>query len=123
MELRLSVNGVHLVVDRSGWEVIAESTSVSAKKDFVKVPLQKGTGQGLDLHVANFLDCIKTGAKPNCDIEIGAHIARISHLGNISYRLGRKVFWDPEKQEFKGDAEANKMVYANYRAPWVLPKV
>ncbi len=112
-----------LVVDRSGWEVIAESTSVSAKKDFVKVPLQKGTGQGLDLHVANFLDCIKTGAKPNCDIEIGAHIARISHLGNISYRLGRKVFWDPEKQEFKGDAEANKMVYANYRAPWVLPKV
>lgn len=112
-----------LVVDRSGWEVIAESTSVSAKKDFLQVPHQKGTGQGLDLHVANFLDCIKTGAKPNCDIEIGAHIARISHLGNISYRLGRKVFWNPEKQEFTDDAEANQMVKANYRAPWTLPKV
>ena len=87
------------------------------------MPLQKGTGQGLDLHVANFLDCIKTGNKPNCDIEIGAHIARISHFGNISYRLGRKVFWDPVKQEFINDAEANKMVNAHYRSPWQLPNV
>ncbi len=112
-----------LIVDRNGWEVIPETTSTSAKKDFKGVALQKGTGLGLDLHVANFLDCLKTGAKPNCDIEIGAHIARISHLGNISYRLGRKVFWDSEKQEFKDDSEANEMVKAHYRAPWVLPKV
>jgi len=112
-----------LVVDRNGWEVIPETTSTSAKKDFKLVPLQKGTGQGLDLHVANFLDCIKTKNKPNCDIEIGAHIARISHLGNISYRLGRKVFWDPIKQEFINDAEANQLVQAHYRAPWQLPKV
>ena len=112
-----------LVVDRNGWEVLPETTSTSAKKDFVLKPLQKGTGQGLDLHVANFIDCIKTRNKPNCDIEIGAHIARISHLGNISYRLGRKVFWDSDKQEFINDKEANDMVNAHYRVPWELPKV
>ena len=112
-----------LVVDRNGWEVIPETTSTSAKKDFAGMPLQKGKGQGLDLHVANFLDCLKTRNKPNCDIEIGAHIARISHLGNISYRLGRKVFWDPIKQEFINDTKANEMVKAHYRAPWELPKV
>jgi hypothetical protein len=44
-------------------------------------------------------------------------------LGNISYRLGRKVFWDHEKQEFTDDAEANEMVKAHYRAPWKLPNV
>ena len=112
-----------LVVDRSGWEVIPETRSTSAKDGFEGVSLQKGTGQGLYLHVKNFLECVKTREKPNCVIEIGAHIARISHLGNISYRLGRKVFWDPEKQEFINDSEANQMVYANYRAPWKLPVV
>ena len=112
-----------LVVDRSGWEVVAETRSVSANKDFVPVPLQKSTGRGLELHVKNFLDCMKTREKPVCDIEIGAHIARIAHLGNISYRLGRKVFWDHEKQQFIKDKEANNMVEAHYRKPWALPKV
>lgn len=112
-----------LVVDRSGWEVIPETNSNSAKKGYEGMPLQKGTGKGLELHVQNFLECIKTREKPSCDIEIGAHIARFAHLGNISYRLGRKVFWDHEKQEFIGDAEANEMVKAHYRAPWKLPSV
>ena len=112
-----------LVVDRSGWEVVAETRSVSANKDFVPVPLQKSTGRGLELHVKNFLDCMKTREKPVCDIEIGAHIARIAHLGNISFRLGRKVFWDHNKQQFINDKEANYMVDAHYRKPWTLPKV
>jgi hypothetical protein len=112
-----------LVVGRSGWEVIPETKSTGAKNGFEGVPLQKGTGQGLDLHVNNFLECVKTREKPNCDIEIGAHVARISHLGNISYRLGRKVFWDTEKQQFINDDEATQMVNAHYRAPWELPKV
>jgi predicted dehydrogenase len=112
-----------LVVDRDGWEVIPETNSTGKKDGFTGVPLQKSTGIGLDLHVANLIDCIKTGAKPNCDIEIGAHIARISHLGNISFRLGRKVFWDGDNQNFINDEEANQMIYANYRTPWALPKV
>ncbi len=112
-----------LVVDRNGWEVIPETTSTSARKGYEGVPLQKSAGKGLDLHVENFLQCVKTGAKPNCDIEIGAHIARFSHLGNISYRVGRKVFWNPEKQKFENDVEANELVKAHYRAPWKLPKV
>lgn len=112
-----------LVVDRNGWEVLAETTSVSAKKDFQVVPLQKSQNKGLDLHVKNFLECIKTRQKTACDIETGAHIARIAHLGNISYRLGHKVFWDHEKQQFINDKKANFMVQAHYRKPWELPKV
>jgi predicted dehydrogenase len=75
-----------LVVDRSGWEVIPETNSNSAKKGYEGVPLQKGTGKGLELHVQNFLECIKTREKPSCDIEIGAHIARFAHLG--TFRTG-----------------------------------
>jgi predicted dehydrogenase len=112
-----------LVVDRNGWEVIPETSSVSAKKEMQAVPLQKGSGKGLDLHVKNFLECIKTREKPNCDIEIGAHIARIAQLGNIAYRLGRQVYWDGENQKFIDDKKADTYIKANYRAPWELPKI
>lgn len=112
-----------LVVDRGGWEVIPETKSTGKKDGYEGMPIQPSTGKGLDLHVANFLDCVKTRNKPNCDIEIGAHIARFAHLGNISYRLGRKLEWDGDKQEFVNDAEANTYLKAKYRAPWELPKV
>jgi hypothetical protein len=111
------------VVDRSGWEVLAESRSVNARKDFQGVSLQKSTGKGLKLHVRNFLDCVKSRENPACDIETGAHIARIAHLGNISYRLGRKVFWDHDNQCFIKDKKADYLVNAHYRKPWSLPVV
>jgi len=112
-----------LVVDRQGWEVIPESRGFGVKEGYAGVPLQKSTGKGLELHTANFIHCIKTREKPNCDIEIGAHIARFAHLGNISYRLGRKVFWDGKKQQFINDREADTLAKPEYRAPWVLPKI
>ncbi|MFC2115831.1 Gfo/Idh/MocA family protein [Bacteroidota bacterium] len=115
----LGENGT-LVVDRKGWEVIPE------KKEGVTlmeaVPLnEKVAGGGLPMHVKNFLECIKTREKPQANIEIGAHIARFAQLGNIAYKTGRKVYWNPEKQMFINDDEANELVNANYRAPWKLP--
>jgi len=112
-----------LVVDRSGWEVIPESRGFGVKEGLEAVPLQKSTGQGLNLHVANFIDCLKTREKPNCDIEIGAHIARFAHLGNIAYRLGRRLYWDGENQMFVNDAEADAFASVKYRKPWELPKI
>ena len=78
---------------------------------------------GLDLHVINFLECIKTRKKPNADVEIGAHIAKIAHLGNIAYKTGRKVFWDADNNSFINDPEANKLINAKYRTPWKVPVV
>jgi hypothetical protein len=60
---------------------------------------------------------------PNADIEIGAHIARFSQLGNIAFRTGRKVYWNPEKQQFINDDKANELVKAKYRAPWKVPSI
>jgi hypothetical protein len=77
----------------------------------------------LDLHVINFLECIRTREKPNADIEIGAHIARIAHLGNIAYRTGRKIFWDAASNNIINDPEASKLVNASYRPPWKVPVV
>jgi hypothetical protein len=57
----------------------------------------------------------------NNDIEEGCISATLMHLGNISYRLGRTLNFDPEKQVVTGDGEANKMFTRNYRAPFVVP--
>ena len=109
-----------LVVDRDGWEVIPEVVNGTTRME--AVPLKKGTGQGLDNHVKNFLSCIGTrNPKTNASIEIGAHIAKFSAIGNIAYRTGKKLIWDGSK--FTNDTDANNFLVPNYREPWVLPKV
>lgn len=109
-----------LVVDRGGWEVIPEK--VNGKIRMEAVPLQKGTGKGLSNHVKNHLDCIANrNPNTNASIEIGAHIAKFSALGNIAYRTGKKLVWDGTK--FTNDAEANRYLLPDYRNPWKLPVV
>jgi predicted dehydrogenase len=74
-------------------------------------------------HHANWLECIKSRKSPICDVEIGHRSATVCHLGNIAIRTGRKLTWDPSKEQFVGDAEANKMLRRPYRDPWKLPAV
>jgi predicted dehydrogenase len=71
-------------------------------------------------HHENFLACVKSRELPICDIEIGHRSATVCHLGNIAIRLGRKVQWDPAKEQFVGDDEANTWLSRPYRAPWTL---
>lgn len=84
-------------------------------------PLQeKGSSdQQFDLHVRNFLDCIKTRQRPISDVEDGHQITTACHLANISLRLGgRSIRWDAEKEQIIGDAEAAAMMRRPYRKPW-----
>lgn len=109
-----------LVVDRGGWEVIPEVVSGQSRME--AVPLKKGTDQGLKNHVKNHLDCIKSrNQNTNASIEIGAHIAKFSCLGNIAYRTGKKLVWDGTK--FTNDGDANNFLAPEYRSPWELPKI
>ena len=79
--------------------------------------------QQLDDHIANFCDCIRTGERPNGDIE-DAHISTaLAHIANISFRVGnRQLQWDGGKERFVNDDEANAMVKRTYREPWIIPE-
>lgn len=107
-----------LVVDRGGWEVIPEVVNGNSRME--AVPLTKAYGEGgLNLHVKNHLECIKSRNRAcNASIEIGAHIAKFSQLGNIAYRTGKKLYWDGKSF---GDAEADSYLCKEYRKPWELP--
>jgi predicted dehydrogenase len=72
---------------------------------------------------ADLLEAIRTGRRPVCDIEIGHRSTNVSLLGMISYRLGRSVVWDGERERFIGDEEANVLLSRPYRAPWKYPEV
>jgi len=113
-----------LQVDRGGWQVLPDwDNKGNPEMDAIPYTERTGDASGLDLHVQNFLECMKTRKRPNADVEIGSHIAKIAHLGNIAYKTGRKVYWDADKNEFKEDEKANEYINAHYRDPWELPKI
>ncbi len=117
-------NNGTLVVDRGGWEVLPEPNRVGwaeVKGNRMEaVSLIKAEGNGLDFHTRNFVDCMKSRQKPNCDIAIAQNTALNCSLGNIAYRTNRKIFWDAAKQTIINDPEAELLTKANYQNGWDL---
>jgi predicted dehydrogenase len=130
-------NGVKLILRDDGWlplgscpvrfegetgwvetgddaEIVASSPALLARRG-AKIP-----GYPADFHIRNFLDCVKTRAqtRANADVACQAHIA--CHAANISLFLGRKVTYDPKKNEFPGDEQANRLRSEALREPWRL---
>ena len=78
-------------------------------------------------HFQNFIDCVvsKNRADLNAPIEEGMKSVALVHLANISYRLGRTILFDPEKEEIIGDPEAAALLRdadRGYRAPFIVPE-
>ena len=61
-------------------------------------------------HYQDFLTAIKTRKPPICDVEVGHRTATVCTIGNIAYALQRPLEWNPEKEKFRKDGEANKML-------------
>jgi predicted dehydrogenase len=72
-------------------------------------------------HQRNFLDCVKSRALTESNLAYARRMTVPMYLGAISFRLRRKLTWDPEREEFIGDDAANRMLSRPYRAPWWLP--
>ncbi|MFQ6131018.1 MAG: Gfo/Idh/MocA family protein [Armatimonadota bacterium] len=77
------------------------------------------TGRSLD-HVRDFCDCVKSRRPAAANAEVARRAHAICHVGAICMQLKRDVRWDPAKEEFVGDEEANRMRSRAQRAPWLL---
>ena len=77
-------------------------------------------GYPATFHVRNFLDCVRTRSQPrtNADAACNAHIA--CHAANVALALGRPLKFDPDKHEFIGDDQANRLRSEALREPWRL---
>ena len=118
-------NNGTLVLDRGGWEVIPEEEFRGwGEKGVPKmdaIPLQRAEGSGLDLHTQNFIEAVRNRDKSllRAPIEVGFHAARVSHMGNIAYKTGRKLAWDSEKGRF-AEEDAHLLTRAHYHNGWEL---
>jgi hypothetical protein len=71
-------------------------------------------------HKANWLECIKSRAETIAPVEIAHRSCTVCLLGEIAMRLGRKLKWDPDTEQFIGDETANRMLWRPMRSPWRL---
>jgi predicted dehydrogenase len=71
----------------------------------------------------DFMQSIASNKRSVCDIEIGHRSTNMSLLGMLSWKLGRSVAWDGEKQLIINDAEANQLLQRKYRGDWQYPQV
>jgi hypothetical protein len=71
-------------------------------------------------HREDFIHCVKTRETPIADVEIGHRTSTICQLGNICHQLDRRLKWDPVKEEFVNDAEANRLLSRSMRGEWRL---
>ncbi len=73
---------------------------------------------------ANFIQAVRsrTPSGLNASMEEGAPSVILIHLANISYRLGRTLYFDANTMTCKGDPEANRMFTRTYRAPFIVPE-
>ena len=104
---------------RDGWTFYpAEGNQPAIHEDAV---LQEPDGHSNKLLWADFLEAIESGKRPTCDIEIGHYSTNLSLLGMLSYKLGRAIEWDGERELVKNDEQANKLLRREYRSPWAYP--
>ncbi|MGA2174244.1 MAG: Gfo/Idh/MocA family oxidoreductase [Verrucomicrobiota bacterium] len=105
-----------IILNDEGWEIITEKKR--ANLDSARRP---GSGDPRPAHVRNFLECVKSRRPPVLNLEIGHRVSTLAHLGNIAYRTGRKIVWDPVNEKVVDDKEADRLVGVKYRKPWHLP--
>ncbi len=113
-----------LVIDRNGY-VMYDKNNKEIKKvdagDKNATMDTSGAGGSLNgMHIANFLDAIRTGAQQNSPIDEGHKSVLLCHLANISQEVGRTLDIDPRNGRIVNDAEAMKMWDRDYEPGWEL---
>ncbi|MCX7872079.1 MAG: Gfo/Idh/MocA family oxidoreductase [Verrucomicrobiae bacterium] len=102
-----------ICVDRGRFLAEPEEIAADYKVGSDKIKLYQSSH-----HLKDFLQCVRTRQRPICDVEIGCRSVTVCHLGNLAYWYKRPLKWDPKKEKFIGDDEANTWIDRPKRAPW-----
>jgi predicted dehydrogenase len=69
-------------------------------------------------HARNFLDCVKSRQRPNCDVEEGHRSTTYAHLANVALATKARLDWDAKAEQFTNNDAANELLDYEYRQPW-----
>ncbi len=115
--------GTSRFIGERGWLDISRNRMSASNPDLLREMQASGKKIQLELsndHHANFFACVRSRKKPIADVEIGHRTTTVCNLGQIAMVLGRPLKWDPVKEEFVGDAMANRLRGRAMRSPWSL---
>jgi hypothetical protein len=135
MELRGTLGTMYLHSNR--WEVVPERVTDATFP--ARTPLDRQTERGYNpsktariepkevkgsadtrFHARNFLDCVRSREKCNCDIVTGHLSTSATLIGNIALKTKSYLQWDSKAERFTNNAAANKLLHYQYRAPYKL---
>ena len=121
-DARLDGNFGGVVVGERGWlTTMSDNAGLTGGPDDLMAEFNS-SAHDVDLggkdHHSNWLECITTRAKPHSHEEIGHRAASLGHLTIIAYKLGRSLKWDPAREVFPDDDQANRLLRRARRAPW-----
>ncbi len=114
------LNNYAQLIGTEGWiavyyaDVLCEPESLGKTQlgvDAIRLPVSRGQER-------NFIECVKTRETPASNIDDAVRSDIVSHVCEIAVRLGRKITWDPIKEDFIGDAEASRKLTRAMREPW-----
>lgn len=128
-------NGVNLIMRNDGWiglgscpvrfegatgwvETGDDGDCAASSPALLTGRLAKIGGYPADFHVRDFLDCVKTRGQTRANADVACHAHITCHAANIALFLDRKVQFDPQKNEFIGDEQANRLRSEALREPW-----
>jgi predicted dehydrogenase len=114
-------NGVRFEGEDGKWIFVSRGKIDASDKKLLEEPLPSDATRLYvsPNHMGNFIEGIRTRKPCICPAEVGFRSVSVCHIGNIALRLGKKLKWDPVKEEFDDD-EANETRSRPMRAPWKL---
>ena len=117
-------NGILFEGEDGKWIFVNRNMIVASDKKLIDEPLPADAIRLQNTHndhMGNFLDAVRKGDPKLCicPAEVGHRSVTVCHIGNIALRSGKKLKWDPVKEQFD-EADANKWLSREMRAPWKL---
>jgi hypothetical protein len=104
---------------RTPLDRVTERAYRPSKKPLIQAASGKGSADTA-FHARNFLDCIKSRAKCNCDILTGHLSTAATQIGNIALRTRSYLEWDGKTERFTNNSAANRWLHYQYRTPYKL---
>ncbi|MDF2441122.1 MAG: hypothetical protein JWN98_2106, partial [Abditibacteriota bacterium] len=110
-------------VGDAGWVETGDNGNIEVSSPTLKSELtdsKRRAGTDPGSHTANFFQCIRTRAATNANSRIMRHSHLTCHAAAIAWKLNRKLTFDPVKEVFVNDAEANRLLSRPTREPWKI---
>lgn len=109
---------------KEGWIEVSRGHYEASNKNLTPdIKREEGPYETKIPHQVNFIDAVRNHKDPQVPVEIGHSSCTVCNLGNVAYDLGRPIKWNPAKEEFVDDRQADLYIHRTYRKGYRLPEI